>query len=64
MTKKMMASGAGVIEFLMGENWTVRLEELGAFMVQLAIDAEGEKPIIENAQIVKRGRKLLESKAK
>lgn len=58
----MAASGGGVIGSLMGENWTVRLEELGAFMAQLAINAEGEEPIIENARIVRRGRELLEFK--
>ncbi|OTA52566.1 hypothetical protein K449DRAFT_391354 [Hypoxylon sp. EC38] len=46
---------------VLGENWSVRLEELGAFMVYLAIDGRGEDHIVDNARIVRRGRMLLES---
>lgn len=60
----MAASGAGVIGALMGDNWIVRLEELGAFMAQLAINGEGEESVIENLRITTRGRELLASKAK
>ncbi|CRG87013.1 nucleoside-diphosphate-sugar epimerase, putative [Talaromyces islandicus] len=63
MTKKMVSSGAGIIGAMMGDSWVVRIEELGAFMVQLAINAEGEESIIDNARIARRGRELLESKA-
>lgn len=46
---------------VMGENWSVRNEELGAFMAYLAISGEGEDPISENVRIVRRGKELLES---
>ncbi|KAJ9144496.1 putative Nucleoside-diphosphate-sugar epimerase [Pleurostoma richardsiae] len=47
---------------VMGENWSVRIEELGAFMTYLAIDGKGEDSIIENARIVRKGRGLLKSR--
>jgi hypothetical protein len=46
---------------VLGENWSIRNEELGAFMTYLAIDGEGEDFLIENARIVRKGRELLES---
>lgn len=44
---------------LFGENWCVRVEELAAFMTNLAVNGEGEDPVTENARIVVRGRELL-----
>ena len=44
----------------LGENWSVKIQELGAFMAFLAIDGAGEEPLIENARIVRRGRDLWE----
>ncbi|KAI0839025.1 hypothetical protein F5Y06DRAFT_286948 [Hypoxylon sp. FL0890] len=62
---KIMASGAlGVIPAVgavLGKNWTVSNEELGAFMVYLAINGDGEDHVIENARIMRKGRELLES---
>ncbi|KAL0941716.1 nucleoside-diphosphate-sugar epimerase [Colletotrichum truncatum] len=46
---------------VMGENWSVRNEELGIFMAYLAINGADEEPISENARIVRRGRELLAS---
>jgi hypothetical protein len=53
-----MVTGMGVV---LGENWSVRCDELGAFMTYLVIDGEGEDSIIENARIVRKGRELLKS---
>lgn len=47
---------------IMGENWSIRSEELGAFMTYLAIDGKEEQPVTENARIVRRGRELLKSR--
>jgi hypothetical protein len=58
--KKMMAGG--VIGTVLGENWSIRLDELGVFMTFLAINGEREDSIVENARIVRKGRELLESK--
>jgi hypothetical protein len=64
--KKMMAGGViGMITGIgtvLGENWSIRLDELGVFMTYLAINGETEDSIIENARIVRKGRELLESK--
>lgn len=65
MPKKMMDGGVlGAITkvgVVLGENWSIRVDELGAFMTYLAIDGEGEELIIENARIVRKGRELLGS---
>lgn len=65
MPKEMMAGGVvgmiSIIGAVMGENWSVRIDELGAFMTYLAISGEGEDSIIENARIVRKGTELLES---
>ncbi|KAI5464442.1 hypothetical protein BGZ63DRAFT_401394 [Mariannaea sp. PMI_226] len=59
-------TGGGMVGLLtsmstiMGENWAIRIDELGAFMTYLAVDGEGEDSIIENARVVNRGRELLE----
>ena len=50
----------GVIAAMLGENWCIRNEELGAFMTYLAIDGKGEDSITENLRIVRKGRELLE----
>lgn len=44
---------------LLGENFSVKAQELGAFMAYLAVDGEGEEAVTENARIVRRGRELL-----
>lgn len=65
MPKKLMAGGVmGMftgIGAVLGENWSIRNEELGVFMTYLAIDGEGEDFLIENSRIVRKGRELLES---
>lgn len=57
MTRMMAPS---LIAAILGENWCVRIEELGAFMTYLAINGEGEDSVIENRRIVRKGRELLE----
>lgn len=54
----------GVFTTVLGDNWCIRIEELGAFMTYLATDGEGEDSLIENARIVKKGRELLELQEK
>ena len=51
---------------VLGENWSVRVEELGVVMVDLAVDGDGYEGLnegydfnFENARIVRRGRELL-----
>ena len=51
----------GVFTTVLGENWCVLIEELGAFMTELAVNGEGEAALTENARIVRRGRELLDS---
>lgn len=45
---------------ILGENWSVRVEELGAFMTHLAVDGTQEETITENMRIVRKGKELLE----
>ncbi|KAI1347254.1 hypothetical protein F5Y01DRAFT_318901 [Xylaria sp. FL0043] len=56
-TETMM--GSRTVASILGGNWCVRIEELGAFMTHLAINGEEEGPVIENAHIVRKGRELL-----
>ncbi|KAI0460570.1 hypothetical protein F5B21DRAFT_452323 [Xylaria acuta] len=52
-------TGSRTVASLLGENWCVQIEELGAFMTHLAIDGEEESSVIQNARIVRKGRELL-----
>ncbi|KAI1370215.1 hypothetical protein F4677DRAFT_458035 [Hypoxylon crocopeplum] len=52
---------SSMVGAVLGENWGLRNDELGAFMTYLAIDGKGEDSIIESARIVRKGRELLES---
>ncbi len=52
-------TGSRTVASILGDNWCVRIEELGAFMTYLAIDGEEESSVIENAGIVRKGRELL-----
>ncbi|KAI1648771.1 uncharacterized protein F4817DRAFT_54179 [Daldinia loculata] len=58
VTKGMMVPG--VIAAVLGENLSVRVEVLAAFMTYLAIDGQGEDSSIENMRIARKGRELLE----
>ncbi|KAF2963300.1 hypothetical protein GQX73_g10277 [Xylaria multiplex] len=58
-TKEM--TGSRTVASILGDNWCVRSEELGAFMAYLAVDGEGESSVIENARIARKGRELLKS---
>lgn len=63
------AGAIGVVTKLgavLGENWSVHVEELGVVMVDLAVDGDGYEGLnegydfnFENARIVRRGRELL-----
>lgn len=46
--------------WLLGDNWAVRGDELGAFMTHLVVDGQAESPISENARIARKGRELLQ----
>ncbi|KAI0973795.1 hypothetical protein F4678DRAFT_410360 [Xylaria arbuscula] len=52
--------GSRTVASILGEKRCVRIEELGAFMVYLAIDGGDESSIIQNARIVRKGRELLQ----
>lgn len=45
--------------WLMGDNWALSGEQLGAFMTYLVVDGQGESPISLNARIAEKGRELL-----
>ena len=49
----------GAMGAILGENWSIRIEELGAFMTYLAIDGSSEDCVVENARIVRKGREIL-----
>ncbi|KAI0545930.1 hypothetical protein F4679DRAFT_587984 [Xylaria curta] len=51
--------GSRMVASMLGKNWCVQLEELGAFMTYLVVDGEKESPVIENAHIVRKARELL-----
>jgi hypothetical protein len=61
VTRNMPAPGviAGTLAAILGGNWAIRVEELGAFMIYLAIDGQGEEPITETARMAAKGRELL-----
>jgi hypothetical protein len=55
-----------VLEFALGRDWMVRGDELGAYMVHLAVRSDDERVageevdgLIFNAEIVLKGRELL-----
>ncbi|KAI1803736.1 hypothetical protein F4811DRAFT_315927 [Daldinia bambusicola] len=50
----------GIIATVLGENLSVRVEELAAFMTYIAIDGQGEDSLIENVRIARKGRELLD----
>ncbi|KAK4084896.1 hypothetical protein Purlil1_10116 [Purpureocillium lilacinum] len=47
---------------ILGKNWSVRVEELGAYMAYLAMGGEEEQSLINNARIVRKGRQTLDSR--
>ena len=47
---------------ILGKNWSVRVEELGAYMTYLAMGGEEEQSLINNARIVRKGRQTLDSR--
>ncbi|GAW26857.1 putative nucleoside-diphosphate-sugar epimerase, putative [Rosellinia necatrix] len=55
-TERMTGSRTAVA--LMGQNWGIRVEELGAFMTYLVVDGAEEDSLIEHLRIVEKGKEL------
>ncbi|PNH43766.1 hypothetical protein VD0004_g3765 [Verticillium dahliae] len=55
--------GGGVMGALLSVNWVVKIDELAAYMAEVAASGEGEETVVENARIVARGKELLEASA-
>ncbi|KAM0503471.1 hypothetical protein ACHAO3_006773 [Verticillium nonalfalfae] len=55
--------GGGVMGALLSVHWVVKIDELAAYMAEVAASGEGEETMIENAHIVARGKELLETSA-
>ncbi|KAI1433786.1 hypothetical protein GGR50DRAFT_464697 [Xylaria sp. CBS 124048] len=53
--------GTRMASAIMGSNWSVLIEEVGAFMTYLVVDGAGESAVVENGRIVQRGREILQS---
>lgn len=51
--------GTSILKAILGKKWCIRLNELGAAMVDLAINGREERTIIESPQLVDVGRELL-----
>ncbi|KAF4975766.1 hypothetical protein FZEAL_7482 [Fusarium zealandicum] len=49
-----------IVAGVLGENLSIRVEELGAFMTYLAVDGEGEDSTIENTGLTRKGKELLD----
>jgi hypothetical protein len=47
---------------MLGKNWAIKVEELGAVMAEAAANG-GEDGLIENSRLVERGRQLLKGRA-
>ncbi|KAI1267119.1 hypothetical protein F5Y18DRAFT_379021 [Xylariaceae sp. FL1019] len=69
--RTLVVKPGGVVPFvpslfatIMGENWCVRNEELGAFMTHLVVDGDEEDDVIENARIVRKGREVLKGEGR
>lgn len=58
-TDKIM--GSRMVAAMLGENWCVGIEELGAFMTHLAMGGEDGSSVIENARISNKGKELLKT---
>ena len=58
--------GHGLVGFaasvggVLGENWSVKVNELGAFMAYLIAEGAGEEHVILNARITTKGKSLLQ----
>lgn len=55
-----MLSGIGT---MLGKHWSINVRELGAFMAEAAANGGGKDGIIENVELVERGRGLLGRRA-
>jgi hypothetical protein len=53
---------SGLMSMMLGKDWVVRDDELGAFMTNLAIHGDEKDSLIFNNRIVERGRELLNDK--
>jgi len=54
-----MGRSIGVVGAVLSKNWSISIEELGAFMAQAAVNGDDKHGLIENAYLVERGRELL-----
>ncbi|KAF4993237.1 hypothetical protein FGRMN_6601 [Fusarium graminum] len=64
ITRRMRIPGR-ILQVLMGDEWVIRNEELGAFFTYLAVEGDCEPEdtfLIQNPVIARRGRKILKDK--
>ena len=54
--------GGWLFTALLSKNWTVRGDELGAFVAGLAVKPDEESGVIENARMAVEGREALASR--
>jgi len=61
VSKGMIGRGVvmGVFGAILGKNWSITVEELGAYMAEVAANGDDNDGLIENADLVTRGRALL-----
>lgn len=52
--------GGWLFTALLGDGWSIRAGELGAFVARLAVGKDGESGVILNARMAVEGRKALE----
>lgn len=61
VSKGMIGRGVvmGTFGAMLGKNWSITVEELGAYMAEVAANGGDNDGLIENADLVERGRALL-----
>lgn len=66
VSKGMFGRGVvmGAAGAVLGKNWSITVEELGAFMAQAAASDEENCGLVENWCLVERGRELLAERAR
>jgi hypothetical protein len=50
---------SAVLPWVLGSNLAIRVHELAAVMIEIAINRSGDQVVLRNAEIVKRGRELV-----
>ncbi|KAJ4288277.1 hypothetical protein N0V88_007468 [Collariella sp. IMI 366227] len=58
-----LGAALGGLGSMLGKNWAIKLEELGAFMAEAAANGGDDDGLIENARLVEKGRELLGRRA-